>query len=88
MPAQITVRELRVRVRDRTKRVRNLVLVTTLADGATYPADELRSLFRQRWNAEWPSRSKRTKNNAKREIALAQDSLAAPGRAASRWSLC
>ena len=32
MPAQITVRELRVRVRDRAKRVRNLVLVTTLVD--------------------------------------------------------
>src|SRR5512142_3360202 len=36
MPAQITVRELRIRVRDRTKRVRNLVLVTTRVDGASY----------------------------------------------------
>ena len=52
MPAQITVRELRVRVRDRTKRVRDLVIVTTLADRTTYSAEELRSLFRQRWNAE------------------------------------
>jgi Transposase DDE domain len=52
MPAQITVRELRIRVRDRTKRVRDLVIVTTLTDGTTYPAEELRSLFRQRWNAE------------------------------------
>ena len=52
MPAQITVRELRIRVRDRTKRVRDLVIVTTLTDGTTYPAEELRSLFRQRWHAE------------------------------------
>jgi hypothetical protein len=32
MPARITVRELRVRVKDKTKRVRNLVIVTTLVD--------------------------------------------------------
>src|SRR5512144_3317060 len=60
MPAQLTVRELRVRVRDRTKRVRDLVIVTTLADRATYPADELGSLFRQRWNAELDLRTLKT----------------------------
>jgi len=60
MPAQITVRELRIRVRDRTKRVRNLVIVTTLVDGATYPADELGSLFRQRWHAELDLRTLKT----------------------------
>jgi hypothetical protein len=52
MPARIAVRELRIRVRDRTKRVRDLVIATTLADGASYPAEELRSLFRHRWHAE------------------------------------
>ncbi|HSQ58329.1 MAG TPA: IS4 family transposase [Gemmata sp.] len=60
MPAQLTVRELRVRVRDRTKRVRNLVIVTTLTNGATYPAEELRSLFRQRWHAELDLRTLKT----------------------------
>ena len=60
MPAQITVRELRIRVRDRTKRVRNLVIVTTLVDGATYPAVELGSLFRQRWHAELDLRTLKT----------------------------
>ncbi len=60
MPAQLTVRELRVRVRDRTKRVRDLVLVTTLTDRATYPAEELGSLYRQRWHAEWDLRSLKT----------------------------
>jgi hypothetical protein len=52
MPARLTVRELRVRVKDKTKRVRNLVIVTTLWDAKTYPAKELGGLFRQRWPAE------------------------------------
>jgi hypothetical protein len=60
MPARIAVRELRVRVRDRTKRVRDLVLVTTLVDAATYRADELRGLFRQRWHAELDLRTLKT----------------------------
>ncbi|HMB06261.1 MAG TPA: IS4 family transposase [Isosphaeraceae bacterium] len=60
MPAQITVRELRIRVRERTKRVRDLVIVTTLVDGATYPAVELGSLFRQRWHAELDLRTLKT----------------------------
>ena len=60
MPAQLTVRELRVRVRDRTKRVRDLVLVTTLTDRVTYPAEELGSLYRQRWHAELDLRSLKT----------------------------
>jgi hypothetical protein len=60
MPAQLTVRELRVRVRDRTKRVRDLVIVTTLVDRATYPAAELGGLFRQRWHAELDLRSLKT----------------------------
>jgi hypothetical protein len=60
MPAQLTVRELRVRVRDRTERVRALVLVTTPVDGATYPADELGGLYRQRWHAELDLRALKT----------------------------
>ncbi|MBV8382165.1 MAG: IS4 family transposase [Planctomycetaceae bacterium] len=60
MPARIAVRELRVRVRDRSKRVRDLVIVTTLVDAATYRADELRGLFRQRWHAELDLRTLKT----------------------------
>jgi hypothetical protein len=60
MPAKLTVRELRVHVRDRTKRVRDLVLVTTLADAATYPAEELGGLFRRRWHAELDLRALKT----------------------------
>jgi hypothetical protein len=52
MPAQVPVRELRVRVKDKTKRVRSLVIVTTLVDPKIYKAAELGGLFRQRWHAE------------------------------------
>jgi hypothetical protein len=52
MPAELTVREFRVRVKDPTKRVRRLVVVTTLTDAKRYPAKELGGLFRQRWHAE------------------------------------
>src|SRR5262249_35394237 len=60
MPARLTVRELRVRVRDRAKRVRELVVVTTLADAALYPAGEGGTLYRRRWDAELNLRSLKT----------------------------
>lgn len=60
MPAQQTVRELRVRVKNKTKRVRELVLVTTLLDAKAYGAGELGGLFRQRWHAELDLRSLKT----------------------------
>ena len=60
MPGRITVRELRVRVKDKTKRVRNLVIVTTLRDARAVPAQELGGLFRQRWHAELDLRSLKT----------------------------
>jgi hypothetical protein len=57
MPAQLAVRELRVRVQDKTKRVRSLVIVTTLVDAQVYRTRELGDLFRQRWHAELDLRS-------------------------------
>jgi hypothetical protein len=60
MPDRLTIRETRVRVRDKTKRVRTLVIVTTLLEPRTYPATELGGLFRQRWHAELDLRSLKT----------------------------
>jgi hypothetical protein len=60
MPAELTIRELRIRVVDKTKRVRNLVIVTTLPDATRYRAEELRGLFRQRWHAELDLRTLKT----------------------------
>jgi hypothetical protein len=60
MPAELTIRELRVRVEDETKRVRKLVVVTTLTDAEVYPAQALGGLFRQRWYAELDLRTLKT----------------------------
>jgi hypothetical protein len=60
MPARLTVRETHVRVKDKTKRVRDLVIVTTLLDAKTCRAKELGGLFRQRWHAELDLRSLKT----------------------------
>ena len=60
MPAELTVREIRIRVRDKTKRVHNLVIATTLVNAKTYRAGELGDLFRQRWHAELDLRTLKT----------------------------
>src|SRR5262249_20248796 len=60
MPARLVIREVRVRVQDPTKRVRRLVIATTLTEARTYRAKELGGLFRQRWHAELDLRSLKT----------------------------
>jgi putative transposase len=60
MPKWLAIREVRVSVKDPTKRVRKLVIATTLTDGRTYKAKELGGLFRQRWHAELDLRSLKT----------------------------
>ena len=57
MPAELSVREIRVPVTDKTKRVRTLIIVTTLTDAKGYRAEGVRGLFRQRWEAELNLRS-------------------------------
>jgi Transposase DDE domain len=60
MPRELEIRELRIRVRDKTKRVRELVIATTLRDCELYSGDELRGLYRERWHAELNLRSLKT----------------------------
>ena len=63
IPAELTVREVRVRVEQRGFRVRTLVLVTTLLDAQLYNKQELAEVFRLRWHAELDLRSiKQTMN--------------------------
>jgi hypothetical protein len=57
MPDQLTIREFHVQVADKTKRVRSLVVVTTLLDAQTYRAEAVGDLYRQRWHAELDLRS-------------------------------
>jgi hypothetical protein len=60
MPQELRLREIRVRIKDRTKRTRRLVIVTTLLDAKKYSASALHHLFRQRWHAELDIRSIKT----------------------------
>jgi len=60
MPKELRLREIRVRIKDRKKRTRVLVIVTTLLDATKYPASALGDLFRQRWHAELDIRSIKT----------------------------
>ena len=60
MPPWLAIREVRVHVKDKTKRVRRLVIATTLRDARAYSAQELGDLFRQRWHAELDLRSLKT----------------------------
>jgi hypothetical protein len=60
MPAKLALREVRLQVRDKSKRIRNVVLVTTLLDAQLDPAEAIRGLYRQRWHAELDLRSLKT----------------------------
>ena len=57
LPAQLTVRELRVRVGRRGFRTQVFVVVTTLLDARRYSAHDLADLYGQRWHCELDLRS-------------------------------
>jgi hypothetical protein len=57
LPPSVRVREVRVRVRTPGRRVRALVLVTTLLNRQKYPPRELARVYEQRWQAEVHLRS-------------------------------
>jgi hypothetical protein len=56
-PEELTVRELRVSVRQPGFRVHTLVLATSMLDAELYQAKELAALYLQRWNIELDLRS-------------------------------
>jgi hypothetical protein len=57
LPDALTMREVRVIVRQKGFRTKELVVVTTLLDPAEYPAAEIAVLYRRRWQAELNLRS-------------------------------
>lgn len=57
MPAQLELREVRVRIQERGFRTQVVVVVTTLLDPQAYAARELAELYRRRWQAELDLRS-------------------------------
>ena len=60
MPAELELREVRIRVEQKGFRTKSLVVVTTLLDADEYPAEEIAALYRQRWQAELCLRSVKT----------------------------
>jgi putative transposase len=57
LPAELTLREVRVRVSQRGFRSKLFVVVTTLVDAEAFRAQELADLYRRRWQAELHLRS-------------------------------
>lgn len=57
LPAELTLREVRIRVAQRGMRTRSLVVVTTLLDAQQYSSAEIALLYRRRWQAELHLRS-------------------------------
>jgi len=52
LPEEITVRVIRVRVKQKGFRTRVLALVTTLLDATAYPAGEIAAAYLRRWRLE------------------------------------
>ena len=52
LPTQITVRLLRVQIKQRGFRTQRLTLVTTLLDQALYPTEEIIAAYARRWRLE------------------------------------
>jgi putative transposase len=57
LPAELTLREVRIRVAQKGFRTQSLVVVTTLLDAAQYPREDIAELYRRRWQAELHLRS-------------------------------
>jgi len=57
LPADLTLREVRVVVRQKGFRTKELIVVTTLLDAQQSPAAEIAVLYRRRWQAELNLRS-------------------------------
>jgi hypothetical protein len=52
LPAELSLRLIRLHVSTPGFRTRSVTLVTTLTDANTYPADKIRALYGQRWEVE------------------------------------
>jgi hypothetical protein len=57
LPDELTLREVRIRVRQRGFRTTEIIVVTTLLDAERYSAAALADLYRRRWQAELNLRS-------------------------------
>ena len=60
MPRSVTVREVRVFIRQPGFRTKVIIIVTTLLDPVQYTKEDLAALYRQRWHNELDLRSLKT----------------------------
>ncbi len=60
IPEQLTLREIQFTISQPGRRVRKVILITTLLDAETYPRDDLAHLYGIRWQAEIDLRSLKT----------------------------
>ena len=60
LPNWLTLRETRVRVKQKGFRTKVVIVITSLLDAESYPADEIATLYRRRWDAELNLRSLKT----------------------------
>jgi len=60
IPETLSVRELKVHVKVKGFRVRELIVVTTLTDAELYPQEEIAKLYRLRWHVELDLRNVKT----------------------------
>lgn len=60
LPAEITVRLVRIRLAEPGFRTRKIILVTTLLDAEKYPPSALAQLYRRRWDLELSLRHLKT----------------------------
>ena len=79
LPAELTVRELRLAIDQPGCRIRELVVATTLCDAVLYPAGELTDWYHERWQAELDLRALKS--------SLGMESLRAQSPAMARQEL-
>ena len=79
LPAELTVRELRLAIDQPGCRIRELVVATTLCDAVLYPAGELTDWYHERWQAELDLRTLKS--------SLGMESLRAQSPAMARQEL-
>jgi hypothetical protein len=60
LPETLTVREVRLMVNRPGYRIKELVIVTTLRDAASYPKEDITDLYHERWHVELDLRSLKT----------------------------
>ena len=58
LPDTLTLRQIRLHIDSKGCRTRTIIVVTTLLDSVTYPAETIAALYLERWSVELHFREK------------------------------